>query len=85
VYPLGFRVLSQFPAGSRSALALRSCFFRGDDALRVGDRHDPNFLIGILPKVYDILFQNTDGTPAIWEMNGTSVINQVALTNPGPS
>ena len=33
----------------------------------------------------DILWQNSDGTPAIWEMNGTTIIGAAALTNPGPS
>jgi hypothetical protein len=33
----------------------------------------------------DIVFQNSDGTPAIWEMNGTIPIVQVALSNPGSS
>ena len=33
----------------------------------------------------DILFQNTDGTPSIWEMNGTSIIAAAGLPNPSPS
>ncbi|HVH78236.1 MAG TPA: FG-GAP repeat protein, partial [Stellaceae bacterium] len=33
----------------------------------------------------DILFQNTDGTPSIWEMNGTSIIGVGALPNPSSS
>ena len=33
----------------------------------------------------DILWQNSDGTPAIWEMNGTSFIGGGGLANPGPS
>ena len=33
----------------------------------------------------DILWQNDDGMPAIWEMNGTSIIGGGALPNPGPS
>ena len=33
----------------------------------------------------DILWQNTDGTPAIWLMNGTNLIGAAALPNPGPS
>ena len=33
----------------------------------------------------DILWQNDDGTPAIWEMNGTTTINSATLANPGPS
>ena len=33
----------------------------------------------------DILWQNTDGTPAIWEMNGTTPIAGVVLPNPGSS
>ena len=31
----------------------------------------------------DLLWQSSDGTPAIWEMNGTSVIGGAALSNPG--
>jgi hypothetical protein len=32
----------------------------------------------------DILWQNTnDGTPAIWEMNGTSIVSAVAIPSPG--
>src|SRR5262249_61773859 len=31
----------------------------------------------------DILFQNSNGTPQIWEMNGTSILTQATLTNPG--
>ena len=31
----------------------------------------------------DLLFQNSDGTPAIWEMNGLIPIAQGALPNPG--
>jgi len=31
----------------------------------------------------DLLWQNNNGTPAIWEMNGTSVIGNAALSNPG--
>jgi hypothetical protein len=33
----------------------------------------------------DILWQNDDGTPAIWLMNGTSFIGGGGLGNPGPS
>jgi hypothetical protein len=33
----------------------------------------------------DILWQNVDGTPAIWEMNGPTIIGGVALPNPGPA
>jgi hypothetical protein len=33
----------------------------------------------------DLLFQNTDGTPAIWLMNGTIQIGGGSLGNPGPS
>ena len=35
----------------------------------------------------DILWQNTDGTPAIWLMNGTNPIGAavVGASNPGPS
>jgi MgtC family len=32
----------------------------------------------------DILWQNNDGTPAIWLMNGTTPTTMVALGNPGP-
>jgi serralysin len=31
----------------------------------------------------DLLWQNSDGTPAIWEMNGTSVIGGGGPGNPG--
>jgi len=30
----------------------------------------------------DILWQNTDGTPAIWEMNGTTIIGAAVLQKP---
>jgi hypothetical protein len=33
----------------------------------------------------DILWQNSDGTPVIWLMNGTSIIGAGALLNPGPT
>jgi len=33
----------------------------------------------------DILWQNDDGTPAIWLMNGTTLVGAGALPNPGPS
>jgi len=34
----------------------------------------------------DILWQNADGTPAVWRMNGTNVdLMGPALTNPGPA
>ena len=33
----------------------------------------------------DIIWQNVDGQPAIWEMNGTSVIGGGLLPNPGAS
>ena len=33
----------------------------------------------------DILWQNSDGTPAIWLMNGTSIIGAGGLANPGPT
>jgi VCBS repeat protein len=33
----------------------------------------------------DIVLQNSDGTPQIWLMNGTSVTSTVTLTNPGSS
>jgi hypothetical protein len=32
----------------------------------------------------DILWQNSDGTPTVWEMNGTSIVSTVALPNPAP-
>ena len=31
----------------------------------------------------DIMWQNTDGTPAIWLMNSTSIIGAANLPNPG--
>ncbi|HXW23843.1 MAG TPA: hypothetical protein VEK73_03775, partial [Xanthobacteraceae bacterium] len=31
----------------------------------------------------DILWQNSDGTPGVWVMNGTTIVNAVALPNPG--
>jgi hypothetical protein len=33
----------------------------------------------------DILWQNNDGSPSIWEMNGSSIVGRVALPNPGTS
>jgi VCBS repeat protein len=33
----------------------------------------------------DLLWQNSDGTPAIWLMNGTTIIGGAALLNPGPA
>jgi FG-GAP-like repeat len=33
----------------------------------------------------DILWQNADGTPAIWEMNGTAITGGGVLLNPGAS
>jgi hypothetical protein len=33
----------------------------------------------------DILWQNTDGAPAIWELNGTKIIGGGVLPNPGTS
>jgi len=33
----------------------------------------------------DVLWQNTDGLPAIWEMNGTSLVQGTVLLNPGTS
>jgi ELWxxDGT repeat protein len=33
----------------------------------------------------DILWQNADGEPAIWEMNGTSIAFANVLPNPGPT
>jgi hypothetical protein len=31
-----------------------------------------------------VLWQNDDGSVAIWEMNGTNVIGTASLGNPGP-
>ena len=31
------------------------------------------------------MFRNVDGTAAIWEMNGTTPIDEAGLSNPGPS
>jgi serralysin len=31
----------------------------------------------------DILWQNSNGTPAVWFMNGTSLLSGAALPNPG--
>ncbi len=31
----------------------------------------------------DVLWQNTDGTPAIWFLNGTRVVQMIGLSNPG--
>ena len=33
----------------------------------------------------DLLWQNSDGTPVIWEMNGTSIIGGGQLIDPGSS
>ena len=33
----------------------------------------------------EIAWQNTNGTPAIWLMNGTAPVAEVALPNPGPA
>jgi len=33
----------------------------------------------------DVLWQNTDGLPAIWEMNGTSLVSAAVLPDPGAS
>jgi hypothetical protein len=33
----------------------------------------------------DVLWQNTDGTPGIWFLNGTKVVQMVGLSNPGSS
>ena len=46
--------------------------------------------VGLVPPIADfnadgmgdLLFQNTNGTPAIWEMNSTNPISQVALFDP---
>ena len=32
----------------------------------------------------DIVFQNNDGTPAVWLMNGTTPTSMAELFNPGP-
>jgi hypothetical protein len=34
--------------------------------------------------VPEIAFQNNNGTPAIWLMNGTTPAAEAVLTNPGP-
>ena len=33
----------------------------------------------------EIAWQNTNGTPAIWLMNGTAPVAEAALPNPGPA
>src|SRR5262249_58403442 len=33
----------------------------------------------------DVLFQNNDGTPLVWTMNGTSVVSTATYPNPGSS
>ena len=33
----------------------------------------------------DILWQNSSGAVAIWEMNGTTPIATATITNPGPT
>jgi hypothetical protein len=33
----------------------------------------------------DILFQNSSGEVAIWELNGATVIASASLANPGPT
>ena len=33
----------------------------------------------------DILWQNDDGTPGIWRMNGLTEVTCMALANPGPT
>ena len=33
----------------------------------------------------DILWQNDDGSVAVWEMNGTNLIGSGVVGNPGPS
>jgi len=33
----------------------------------------------------DILWQNSSGAVAIWEMNGTSVLASATIANPGPT
>jgi Ca2+-binding RTX toxin-like protein len=50
----------------------------------VVERPEPHSFDG--DSLGDILWQNTDGTPAVWLMNGTSVLSTgPALYNPGPS
>jgi len=36
-------------------------------------------------KTSDLLWQNVNGSAAIWEMNGSSIITAAVLPNPGPS
>ena len=39
-----------------------------------------------VPVIANILWQNTNGQAAIWEMNGTTIIgNEPVCANPGPS
>jgi hypothetical protein len=33
----------------------------------------------------DIIWQNNDGTPVIWEMNGGNIMRAARLPNPGPT
>lgn len=33
----------------------------------------------------DILWQNSNGAVAVWEMNGTSTIAAAIIANPGPT
>ncbi len=33
----------------------------------------------------DIEWQNTDGTPAVWLMNGSSILSGASFANPGSS
>jgi hypothetical protein len=33
----------------------------------------------------DILWQNSSGAVAVWEMNGTSVLAAATIANPGPT
>jgi cadherin-like protein/VCBS repeat protein len=35
--------------------------------------------------ISDVVLQNTDGTPQIWLMSGTSVASMMSLVNPGPA
>jgi hypothetical protein len=33
----------------------------------------------------DILWQNSSGAVAIWEMNGTNILAAATIANPGPT
>ena len=70
-------------------LNLGTIYAAGNDFRVAFDGHGGT-QIGLVPPVADVngdnrsdlLFQNTDGTPAIWEMNSTTPTSQVALSNP---